>query len=277
MRMFCYQHLEKNLLGCTNCLTGLKRINCLESFCINKVDLLNTSQLLGIVTTVLQSAQCLVFCSCFSDSHLLTYMTTKIRWKFECRSPCFERTTCRSIFVQLLPCSWKPKPWKVPTKAWTLKVGLGKVQQSWALKHLTGKKLSSLLWQLFLPSSRLFFSQRCRKLLQVCISSYFIIQKTPNAMNSCLLSWIFNLTYMQFSCFEWWNRRKDLRWWVCTQGKKNGQTGRSLKAKGLFHWEILSLKSRSYTKIFLCHFGSIKGSQHKELDSWEQILQEECQ
>lgn len=168
----------ENPLGCTKSFPGLKRINCLESFCISKVDLLNTSQLLGIVTAVLQSAHCLDFCSCFSDFHFLIYVAITIRWKLESKNLGFERTTCRSIFVQFLPCSWKPKPCKVPSP---LKVGLGKVQLSWAQKHLTWKDdlLYSGSFSLFTFSST-FFSQRYRKLFQICISSYFIIKRTLN-------------------------------------------------------------------------------------------------
>lgn len=82
------------------------------------------------------------------------------------------------------------------------------------------KRWCFLLWLLFCFHPLHPSNQRCGKLFQIRISNYFIIKKTPNAVNCCLLSYIFNMTYMQFSCYEQWNRRKDLKGWVWTQVKK---------------------------------------------------------
>lgn len=83
---------------------------------------------------------------------------------------------------------------------------------------MTFPTLSALVFLLSSPLSS--SKQRCVKLFQICISSYFIIKKTLNAVNCCLLSYIFNRTYMQFSCFEQWNRREGLKRRVCMQRKK---------------------------------------------------------
>lgn len=55
----------------------------------------------------------------------------------------------------------------------TVKVGLEEVQQSWALKHLTWKRWSSLLWQLFCFYLLLYFSSA--KDVETCFRYAFLV------------------------------------------------------------------------------------------------------
>lgn len=78
--------------------------------------------------------------------------------------------------------------------------------------------------------STAFSNQRCGKLFQICFSSYVTIKKTLKAVNCCLRSYIFNMTYMKLCCFEQWDRRKDLkRMNVYTMEKENRKAERFLK------------------------------------------------
>lgn len=123
-----------------------------------------------------------------------------------------------------------------------------------------------------LPSSTLSFSnQGCGNLFQLCISSHFIIKKTLNTVNCCLLSF-FTLHICNFLVFYRGTEEKIWKADYACKGKREQADRRIPQGQRALPLskEIFSLKSRSCTKIFLCHSGSIKGSQHKELDSWEQ-------
>lgn len=131
----------------------------------------------------------------------------------------------KHLCAQFLPCSGKPKSCEVPAKASTLwRCGGMKVWWTWALQCLKWKDGVPCFGCLFFCFYPLFHTsnQRCGHLFQAFISSYFIIKKTPNAVDCCLLSYIFNKTYMQFSCFEQWNRRFE-RMSACAREKENRQ------------------------------------------------------
>lgn len=140
----------ENPLGCKNSFPGLKRINCLESFCINKVDLLNTGQLLGTVTTVLQSAWCLVsaLVSGFSSPHTHDYYN---KMKIGKQKPGFWEDNVQKHLCAVSALLMEAKAWTLWSWGW------GKFNRA-EPKTFTMKRWSSLLWQLFCFYLFLYFS-----------------------------------------------------------------------------------------------------------------------
>lgn len=113
------------------------------------------------------------FCSCFSDSHLLTFTTTTIRWKLESKNLGYERTTCRSIFVQFLLAHGSQSLARYLPKLEHCEGGAGRSSTELSTKTLDMKRWSSLLWQLFCFYLLLYFSSA--KDVETCFRYAFLV------------------------------------------------------------------------------------------------------
>lgn len=169
---------------------------------ISRTNLLKTSQLLSIASTFFHSTQCIPYCSYLSNSSPHTWL---LWWNehSEGKKPCFERKICRAILQSLCLPHGKRGLAKHLPKLERCAGGAGvELQWSWALKHLKEKYDVSCFdcFCAFTHSTLSFFKQVCANSFQLCISSCFIIKKTWNIVNRCLLLHIFYMTYTQFSC-----------------------------------------------------------------------------
>lgn len=180
----------------------------------------------------------------------------------------------KCICTQLLPCSWKPTSYEASPTPWMLwRWGWDESPMELSTKAFQRKGWCFLLRLLFwfytlhsLPPTKDVGSYFRYAFLVILLSKRHWMLWIAVYSHTFLMWHICNFLVLNGGTEEKiWKDERECKGRREQTDRKIPQGQRTLPLSK----EILSLKSRSYTKIFLCHFGSVKGSQHKKLDSWE--------